>query len=147
MPGCLLGASIMMWRKAAAAGYWCPDPARGCRHADQNFCVWRCLAPWCCCWLPATPGRRGKAEYPVGFCSAFVLLFGAQQPGALPPALRTAGFSASQACLLVTMAALGMPYFRWASLIARLGDRSHFAGAAQRATDASRWGALGVFSP
>lgn len=105
--GLLLGASIHDVAQAAGAGYLVSDTAGDIATLTKLLRV-ALLAPLVLL-LGALLNRNstGKAEYPW-FLLGFVTLFGMNSLGWLPDDVRHALSSTSQACLLVTMAALGM---------------------------------------
>lgn len=105
--GLLLGASIHDVAQAAGAGYLVSDTAGDIATLTKLLRV-ALLAPLVLL-LGALLNRNssGKAEHPW-FLLGFVTLFGMNSLGWLPEDLRQALASTSQACLLVTMAALGM---------------------------------------
>ncbi|MDO6443013.1 YeiH family protein [Marinobacter sp. 2_MG-2023] len=105
--GLLLGASIHDVAQAAGAGYLVSDTAGDIATLTKLLRV-ALLAPLVLL-LGALLNRNssGNAEYPW-FLLGFVILFGMNSLGWLSEGLRHALTSTSQACLLVTMAALGM---------------------------------------
>lgn len=105
--GLLLGASIHDVAQAAAAGYLVSDPAGDVATLTKLLRV-ALLAPLVLLlgWL-LRRGESGKAEYPW-FLLGFVALFSLNSLGWLPLPVQQLLVSASQACLLLTMAALGM---------------------------------------
>ncbi len=105
--GLLLGASIHDVAQAAGAGYLVSDTAGDIATLTKLLRV-ALLAPLILL-LGAllNRNRTGKAEHPW-FLLGFVALFAMNGLGWLPEDLRHALASTSQACLLVTMAALGM---------------------------------------
>jgi len=105
--GLLLGASIHDVAQAAGAGYLVSDTAGDIATLTKLLRV-ALLAPLVLL-LGALLNRNssGKAEYPW-FLLGFVILFGMNSLGWLSEDLRHALTNTSQACLLVTMAALGM---------------------------------------
>lgn len=105
--GLLLGASIHDVAQAAGAGYLVSDTAGDIATLTKLLRV-ALLVPLVLL-LGAILNRNStsKAEHPW-FLLGFVLLFAMNSLGWLPEDLRQALATASQACLLVTMAALGM---------------------------------------
>jgi uncharacterized membrane protein YadS len=105
--GLLLGASIHDVAQAAGAGYLVSDTAGDIATLTKLLRV-ALLAPLVLL-LGALLNRNsaGKAEHPW-FLLGFVVLFGMNSLGWLANDFRHALTTTSQACLLVTMAALGM---------------------------------------
>ncbi|MBU2953587.1 YeiH family protein [Marinobacter sp. F3R08] len=105
--GMLLGASIHDVAQAAGAGYLVSDTAGDIATLTKLLRV-ALLAPLLLL-LGALLNRNntGKAEHPW-FLLGFVTLFGMNSLGWLPNDIRQALASTSLACLMVTMAALGM---------------------------------------
>ncbi|WP_313026887.1 YeiH family protein [Pseudomonas lopnurensis] len=105
--GLLLGASIHDVAQAAGAGYLLSDTAGDVATLTKLLRV-ALLAPLVLLlgWL-LRRGDSGNAELPL-FLLGFLALFGLNSLGWLPVGLREGLIAASNACLLVTMAALGM---------------------------------------
>lgn len=105
--GLLLGASIHDVAQAAGAGYLVSDTAGDIATLTKLLRV-ALLAPLILL-LGALLNRNNssKAEHPW-FLLGFIALFGMNSLGWLPEDLREALTTASKACLLITMAALGM---------------------------------------
>jgi uncharacterized integral membrane protein (TIGR00698 family) len=115
--GLLLGASIHDVAQAAGAGYLVSESAGDVATVTKLLRV-AMLAPLVLLSGIVLPGSTaGKAEPPY-FLLGFLLLFGANSLGWLPTALQQVLVTASYACLLTTMAALGMRT-RLGSLIAQ----------------------------
>lgn len=143
--GLLLGASIHDVAQAAAAGYLVSDPAGDVATLTKLLRV-ALLAPLVLLlgWL-LRRSDSGKAEYPW-FLLGFVLLFVLNSLGLLPLGLQQLLVSASQACLLVTMAALGMRT-SLGSLIAQGWKPIILLLLLSALLLVSAMGALAVFSP
>ena len=105
--GLLLGASIHDVAQAAGAGYLVSETAGDIATLTKLLRV-ALLAPLVLL-LGALLNRNNtsKAEHPW-FLLGFIALFGLNSLGWLPEDLREALTTASKACLLITMAALGM---------------------------------------
>lgn len=105
--GLLLGASIHDVAQAAGAGYLVSETAGDVATLTKLLRV-ALLAPLVLLlgWL-LRRGDSGRAEFPL-FLLGFLALFGLNSLGWLPTGLREGLIAASNACLLVTMAALGM---------------------------------------
>lgn len=105
--GLLLGASIHDVAQAAGAGYLVSDNAGDIASLTKLLRV-ALLAPLILA-LGALLNRNGsdKADFPW-FLLGFVILFACNSLGWLAGPLREGLMGTSQACLLVTMAALGM---------------------------------------
>lgn len=105
--GLLLGASIHDVAQAAGAGYLVSDSAGDIATLTKLLRV-ALLAPLVLLlgWL-LRRDDSGNAELPL-FLLGFLALFGLNSLGWLPAGLREGLIVASNACLLVTMAALGM---------------------------------------
>lgn len=105
--GLLLGASIHDVAQAAGAGYLVSDTSGDIATLTKLLRV-ALLAPLVLL-LGALLNRNntGKAEHPW-FLLGFIALFAMNSLGWLPEDLRDALTTASKACLLITMAALGM---------------------------------------
>ncbi|MBA1273085.1 YeiH family protein [Stutzerimonas azotifigens] len=105
--GLLLGASIHDVAQAAGAGYLVSETAGDVATLTKLLRV-ALLAPLVLLlgWL-LRRGDSGSAEFPL-FLLGFLALFGLNSLGWLPTGLREGLVTASNACLLVTMAALGM---------------------------------------
>lgn len=105
--GLLLGASIHDVAQAAGAGYLVSETAGDVATLTKLLRV-ALLAPLVLLlgWL-LRRGESGRADLPL-FLLGFLALFGLNSFGWLPAGLRDGLVAASNACLLVTMAALGM---------------------------------------
>jgi uncharacterized integral membrane protein (TIGR00698 family) len=105
--GLLLGASVHDVAQAAGAGYLVSDPAGDVATLTKLLRV-ALLAPLVVLLgLMLRREEGGKSEFPW-FLIGFLALFAANSLGWLPETLRQMLVSASAACLLATMAALGM---------------------------------------
>lgn len=105
--GLLLGASIHDVAQAAGAGYLVSDSAGDIATLTKLLRV-ALLAPLVLLLgFLLRRGDSGTAELPL-FLLGFLALFGLNSLGWLPAGLREGLIAASNACLLVTMAALGM---------------------------------------
>ncbi|AHL73916.1 membrane protein [Stutzerimonas stutzeri] len=105
--GLLLGASIHDVAQAAGAGYLVSDSAGDIATLTKLLRV-ALLAPLVLLLgFLLRRGDSGTAEFPL-FLLGFLALFGLNSLGWLPAGLREGLIAASNACLLVTMAALGM---------------------------------------
>ncbi len=105
--GLLLGASIHDVAQAAGAGYLVSDAAGDVATLTKLLRV-ALLAPLVILLgLILRRGEGGKTEFPW-FLIGFLALFCANSLGWLPEGLKQLLVSASAACLLATMAALGM---------------------------------------
>lgn len=105
--GLLLGASIHDVAQAAGAGYLVSESAGDVATLTKLLRV-ALLAPLVVLlgWL-LRRGDSGRTEFPL-FLLGFLALFGLNSFGWLPAGLRDGLIATSNACLLVTMAALGM---------------------------------------
>jgi uncharacterized integral membrane protein (TIGR00698 family) len=105
--GLLLGVSIHDVAQAAGAGYLMSETAGDVATLTKLLRV-ALLAPLVLLlgWL-LRRGDSGSAEFPL-FLLGFLALFGMNSLGWLSPGLREGLVATSNACLLVTMAALGM---------------------------------------
>ncbi len=105
--GLLLGASIHDVAQAAGAGYLVSDSAGDISTLTKLLRV-ALLAPLVLL-IGALLNRshQGKTEYPW-FLLGFVVLFGMNSLGWIPESIRESLATASSACILITMAALGM---------------------------------------
>jgi uncharacterized integral membrane protein (TIGR00698 family) len=105
--GLLLGASIHDVAQAAAAGYLVSDSAGDVATLTKLLRV-ALLAPLVLLLGVLLRSRDSSGgEFPY-FLLGFLALFGLNSLGCLPAGLREALVAASNACLLLSMAALGM---------------------------------------
>lgn len=105
--GIILGASIHDVAQAAGAGYMVSDDAGDLATLTKLLRV-LLLAPLVMLLgFVLRRGEAGRSEFPW-FLLGFLALFGLNSLGLLHDGLRELLVSASYACLLVTMAALGM---------------------------------------
>ncbi len=105
--GLFLGATIHDVAQAAGAGYLVSDAAGDVATLTKLLRVALLVPLVLAIGLLLHRGQRGAGEFPW-FLLGFVALFTANSLGLLPTGLQELLVSASQWCLLVTMAALGM---------------------------------------
>lgn len=105
--GLLLGASIHDVAQAAGAGYLVSEAAGDVATLTKLLRV-ALLAPLVLLLGVVMPGSGGARAEPPLFLLGFSLLFGLNSLGWLPETVRDILVSASYACLLTTMAALGV---------------------------------------
>ncbi|MCE8038755.1 MULTISPECIES: YeiH family protein [unclassified Halomonas] len=105
--GLFLGATIHDVAQAAGAGYLVSDAAGDVATLTKLLRVALLVPLVLAIGLLLRRGQSGSGEFPW-FLLGFVVLFVANSLGLLSPGLRELLISASQWCLLVTMAALGM---------------------------------------
>lgn len=105
--GLFLGATIHDVAQAAGAGYLVSDSAGDVATLTKLLRVSLLVPLVLLLGLLLRRGESGCGEFPW-FLLGFVALFAANSLGLLPAGLRELMTSASQWCLLVTMAALGM---------------------------------------
>ncbi len=105
--GLFLGATIHDVAQAAGAGYLVSDTAGDVAMLTKLLRVALLVPLVLLIGLLLRRGEGGTGEFPW-FLLGFVALFAANSLGLLTPGLREFLVSASQWCLLVTMAALGM---------------------------------------
>ncbi|MGY6565950.1 MAG: YeiH family protein [Halomonadaceae bacterium] len=105
--GLFLGATIHDVAQAAGAGYLVSDSAGDVATLTKLLRVALLVPLVLAIGLLLRRGESSSGEFPW-FLLGFVVLFVANSLGLLSPGLRELLISASQWCLLVTMAALGM---------------------------------------
>lgn len=105
--GLLLGASIHDVAQAAGAGYLVSVSAGDIATLTKLLRVALLVPLVLLLGFLLRRGDTGGAEFPL-FLLGFLALFGLNSLGWLPDQLRDALISASNTCLLLTMAALGM---------------------------------------
>ncbi|MFQ3790249.1 YeiH family protein [Halomonas sp. A29] len=105
--GLFLGATIHDVAQAAGAGYLVSDAAGDVATLTKLLRVALLVPLVLLLGVLLRRGESGSGEFPW-FLLGFVALFAANSLGLLPPGLRELLVSASQWCLLVTIAALGM---------------------------------------